>query len=237
MGRTESRLGEPQPNRARARAHLRQMGAEARGDDSLVGLLLANFFALAVAWYTGMSLRELMLTYWIQSVVIGVSSFLRIRHLKRFDPSGFQLNNRPAQETPRDKHLTAGFFLLHYGFFHAVYFVFLVADAKPGEIGPLPGYLACALAFVINHAYSLRRNLARDSRGRPKLGTLMFLPYARIIPMHAILVLGHFLASGGFLLFGILLFGLLKTAADLAMHVVEHHVLSRSGTAEPAILP
>lgn len=221
MGRMESRLGEPQPKPARARTHLRQMAAEAMGDDSLVGLLLANFFALAVAWYTGMSLRELMLTYWIQSVVIGATSFLRIRHLRRFDPSGFQLNNRPAQETPRDKHLTAGFFLLHYGIFHAVYFVFLVADARPGEIGPLSGYLVCALAFMVNHAYSLRRNLARDALGRPKLGTLMFLPYARIVPMHAILVLGHLFAGGGFLLFGVL-----KTAADLAMHVVEHHVLA-----------
>jgi len=53
----------------------------------------------------------------------------------------------------------------------------------------------------------------------------MLLPDARILPMHLTIILGGALGGDGA---GVLLvFGALKTAADVLMHYVEHRVLQR----------
>jgi hypothetical protein len=188
---------------------------------SVLALLASNVIALGIAWTLKMSLRDLMLVYWIQSVVIGAASFMRILRLERFDVAGFRMNGRPVEETPATRRQVAAFFAMHYGIFHVVYFAFIVGTGA-GKLGSLAGYLACALVFVVNHGYSLRRNLARDSQGRPNIGTLMFLPYARILPMHLTILAGGAFFGGTFAFF---LFGFLKTLADVVMHVVEHYVL------------
>lgn len=55
----------------------------------------------------------------------------------------------------------------------------------------------------------------------------MFLPYARILPMHLTIILGGALGGEGAAV--VLIFGALKTAADVLMHHVEHRIL-QSGT-------
>lgn len=47
----------------------------------------------------------------------------------------------------------------------------------------------------------------------------MFTPYLRIVPMHLTIIFGGLFVHTGA---GLLLFGTLKTAADVAIHVVEH---------------
>ncbi|MDP1340599.1 DUF6498-containing protein, partial [Klebsiella variicola] len=64
---------------------------------------------------------------------------------------------------------------------------------------------------------------AADLAHRPGVGRLMTVPYLRIIPMHLTLICGVFLGGSGTVLF----FMLLKTAADAAMHHVEHRLLAR----------
>jgi hypothetical protein len=206
----------------------REMAAEARTDKSLLVLLAANLVALAIAYASKMSLRELMLVYWIQSVVIGVASVIRIARLERFDTADLRINDRQVAETPATKRQVAAFFAVHYGFFHLIYFVFIAAGparADAGRLAPLYVYAVLALIFAANHGYSLAHNLRRDARGRPNIGTLMFLPYARIVPMHLTIIFGGLLAGSTFAFF---LFGLLKTAADAVMHVVEHRVLGKT---------
>jgi hypothetical protein len=204
---------------------------ERSGDRSVVSLVAVNVFALALAWATGMTAREVILLYLIQSVVIGATSFIRILKLERFDPGGVTINKRALEETPAAKKQIAGFFALHYGVFHLVYFVFVIspgdpeADANP--LGPFWPYALCALAFAVNHGYSLAANLAHDAGGRPKIGTIMMLPYARILPMHVIILIGGTFLSGTATY---IVFGILKTIADVVMHVVEHRVLRRSAT-------
>ena len=200
-----------------------------RPDRSVLALLAANVAALAIAWALKMSLRDLMLVYWIQSVIIGVTSCIRILRLERFDTDGFRINNQAVEETPATKRRVAAFFAMHYGFFHLVYFIFIVAPGAPGKLGSLGAYVLCAAVFAVNHGYSLRHNLERDARGRPNIGTLMFLPYARIVPMHATILFGGMFAG----MPAFFLFGGLKTLADVAMHVVEHHVLGKQ-QARPA---
>ena len=116
----------------------------------------------------------------------------------------------------------AGFFILHYGIFHLVYAVFLLS----GEFGdPRLDWdlVICAIAFVFNHVYSYRYHLEMDRQGTPNIGTLMFTPYARIVPMHLTVLLGVNAAQS----VGVLLFGILKTIADAVMHQIEHKSMSK----------
>lgn len=54
----------------------------------------------------------------------------------------------------------------------------------------------------------------------------MFLPYLRVVPMHIIIVAG--LASNMAGVSALLLFGVLKTFADVAMHYAEHRSLAHA---------
>ena len=81
------------------------------------------------------------------------------------------------------------------------------------------------LGFVVNHLFSYQHNLEADAEGCPNIGTLMFTPYLRIVPMHVCIVLGTMLGNGAV---GVVVFSLLKTAADALMHVVEHRILRRA---------
>jgi hypothetical protein len=117
----------------------REMAAEARQDSSVFVLIAANLVALAIAWKTGMSLRELMLVYWIQSVIIGICSAIRILSLERFSTENLRFNDQPVEEEPASKWRVAGFFVLHYGFFHLGYLMFLSFDRGQGSGGRRSG--------------------------------------------------------------------------------------------------
>jgi hypothetical protein len=212
------------------RARAQALAAPPRGgapptirDGSLWALLAVNALALAFAVISGWSTRSLMLVYWGQSVVIGIANVLRILSLERFATDGLRMNGRPVAPTTATKLQVAAFFTLHFGFFHAVYLVFLLADAD----APLmePWLLAAVAGFALNHAWSYRYNVALDRRGSPNLGTLMFTPYLRIVPMHLTILCGGLLGDS---LAALLLFGVLKTGADAGMHVVEHRQLRKA---------
>ena len=216
------------PMQERIAAHAGAMAERASSDHSLASLALTNVFALVVAWVTDMTLRDLMLIYWIQSVVIGLSNVVRILKLRHFATAGLMVNGKPVTEGPGTKYQVAGFFALHYGFFHFVYFMFIVGDPRHhADLGSPLAYALIALSFVVNHAFSLRHNIESDASGRPNIGTLMFMPYLRILPMHLTIIFGLGFAAGA-RTFGFLLFGGLKTVADCVMHLVEHHVYAQN---------
>lgn len=207
-------------------AHGREMAVRAGSDHSLAALLAANVLALGIAVYTGMSVRDLMLVYWIQSVIIGVANVIRILKLHRFDTEGLKMNGRPVAETASGKYMVAGFFAMHYGFFHLVYFAFIAAPSRTGGHLSSPVlYVLLGLVFAVTHFFSLRHNLESDAAGRPNIGTLMFMPYLRVVPMHLSILFGLGFLRGG--TGALILFGVLKTIFDALMHTAQHHVLAK----------
>jgi hypothetical protein len=183
----------------------------------------------------------LLWPYWIQSVVIGYYNVRRIQKLQRFSTDGLKINGSAVDPTPSTRRQTWMFFNVHYGFFHFGYLIFLLAfsagametgSEMPADLGTLEGLsqwnalwiAATAIGFLVSHGQSHREHVDADLRGTPNIGTLMFVPYIRIIPMHLTIILGAMLGDG----LGMLLFGGLKTAADVAMHKVEHHLLQKS---------
>jgi hypothetical protein len=195
-------------------------------------LVAVNVVTLAVAWWLDWPVATLMWPYWLQSVVIGYYSRRRILALGRFSTEGFTINDQPVSPTPETRRGVANFFALHYGFFHFGYLCFLLVQAPALAWWDMLGSLALGCSFAWNHRESFRQNVLADSEGTPNIGTLMLLPYARILPMHFTIILGGTLAASG--PGSLLIFGSLKTAADVLMHYIEHRVLQRSQRVLPA---
>ena len=132
--------------------------------------------------------------------------------------------------TRKTKVFTAFFFAVHYGGFHLVYLVFMlgfVAMARnPVVVGEGISSAAFGLAvfsFFLNHAFSFFYNRRGDVEKRAHLSTVMMYPYIRIIPMHLTIIFGNILLMAGYGLYALFLFLFLKTAADIVMHISEHH--------------
>jgi len=191
-------------------------------------ILATNLATLVAALIQGWGMIQLLFPFWGQSMIIGLYSLLRIRKA-----AGWDLRY-PL------------FFLAHYGGFHGVYLILLIAltgsaDAQgmvpvnnggsgesvqlyAGTYTPLDGviYLALIIGFWLTHRASHTRYLETDLAGRPSAQKLMSVPYLRILPMHLTLIMGAFLGGPGTVIF----FMMLKTGADLLMHRVEHRMLA-----------
>lgn len=180
---------------------------------ALGGLVVVNVLLMA-AYITGMAtIGELMWTYWLQSVAIGLFNYRRMMALQRFSAEGLSSNGRPVPATPAGKRSTANFFLLHYGFFHLIYAVFLSVQAPAGLSTAWLG--VAGLGFVAGEWNAHRHHVTTDAMWEPNIGTLFFQPYIRIIPMHIAIILSFF--AGAILL-------PLKLGADIAMYVVDEHL-------------
>lgn len=186
---------------------------------STASLIIANMIAINLAIYEGWNLQDLMVIYWTQSVIIGCFSFRRILDLKQFSTENFQINGKRPPENAKTKLGTALFFGLHYGFFHTAYLVFLLEGEQVFQGSGLVLGI-CIVVFYVNHRYSYAYNKQLDQSRKPNIGVIMFFPYARIVPMHLMVVLGD--AFGPTTNFALVLFLGMKTVADVAMHKIEH---------------
>jgi hypothetical protein len=211
-------------------------------DHSAWAIAGANGLTIVLAVWQGWGLVHLLWPFWIQSVVIGLYWRQRILRLEEFCTEGFRINDQPVEPTPETQRQTANFFALHYGGFHFGYLVFLLVftfTSDPsgmitvtnentgarslvyvGEVAAadVPLLVALGISFWLTHRESFREHVAADLARRPNLGTLMFIPYARVLPMHLTIILGMSLGASA----GVWLFGLLKTGADVLMHKAEH---------------
>lgn len=194
-------------------------------DGSVWMLVLANLVALGVARWQGWQPAEMLLVYWGQSIVIGIASYKRILALKDFTAEGFKVFGRPVSLDEGGKVESAFAFAFGYALFHAFYLGLLLVLLP--SISLSPWMLIGVAVFALNHYWSYRYNRDLESEGAPDIGSMVATPYLRVVPMH--------LAMGPVLFYGtpgtLMLFCLLKTAVDVAMHVVEHRRLrSARGT-------
>ena len=189
-----------------------------------IGILVGNAATLVGAVVQHWPALSIMAVYWGQSVAIGVATVIRMLMLKEFTTDGFTSGGRPVPTTRAGQVSTATFFAFHYGFFHLGYAVFLFH----GRLGQLSSGTAAMVAaniawFAGTHIWHVVAPGGNDYRGKPNLGTLMFYPYLRIIPMHLAIILG-----AAFPLGMLPLFIVLKTGADFGMHEVERRMLRSS---------
>ena len=195
------------------------------------------------------NLATVVFIYWAQSVIIGIFAFFSIL----FTDTSAMADRITETTTMPDgtkvvrkgnpgtfKVMMAGFFALHYGAFHLIYYFFIVGSGIFGPVGfSDPGIvISCGLFFAI-HAYSF---LYHRQRGKAAVADMMvqFMgPYDRILPMHLTIIFGNFIIIG-LGLFGIttvtpvlVLFLLLKTYADVAGHLKKHLLIPEKMSEDP----
>lgn len=183
-------------------------------------LVLVNAATVLLAILLQWSPAALMWPFLLQSIVIGYYSRKRMLALQHFSTENFKVNGQAVEATPATQRMVANFFIFHYGSFHVAYLVFLWPES-----GGFSGFdwlmlMVMAATFFWNHRSSYEDHVAADSEGCPNIGTMMFLPYLRIVPMHLTVGLGA--ASGAEGVLALLFFGTLKTLADVGMHYAEH---------------
>ena len=197
---------------------------------SLYSLLLANLLVVFFALYQSWSIFDVMLIYWFQSVIIGFFNIFRILGLENYSVEGFKENGKTPLANKATKTRVAIFFAFHYGIFHLAYVFFLLSfqENDPNSALASQGiyFLIGIVMFFINHLISFRHNREELKSGL-NIGTVMFRPYLRIVPMHFIIVFFGFVLSNnsmdGFKYALILfIFLVLKTVADILMHISEH---------------
>lgn len=209
-------------------------------------LIGANGLLLAGVLYWQWSVAEIVLLYWVENLVIGAIHVLRILFAS---PQGWGRADSAVQSTGGErlaaKIALAAFFVAHYGAFCAAHGMFLAAifpvrgpSGAELEIGQLlagmlrePAVLLAIGALAASHGYSFARNyLGRGEYRRVDIGAMMLRPYGRIVVVHLFIIAGGLLLEAAKApLAALLLFIVLKTGIDYAMHRRERRLLAAPG--------
>ena len=179
-------------------------------DPAFLFLVAINVYCIWFYQNNPGEFNTLVFLYWGQSVLIGLFNFVDLLTVKNIVPGSIVMNNEPV--TNPKSGCTAGFFAVHYGMFHFVYLIFILVQTRLKI--DFHFVLLGLVAFSLNLILQFIRQKQWERTHAVNLGTMFFLPYLRIIPMH-LMILGpvflHWQASTIFLV--------LKTVADVVMYL------------------
>ncbi len=151
--------------------------------------------------------------YWCQSVLLGVFNFFDMLTLKKASVENMTFNDKPAT-VRQAKGCLPIFFLFHYGIFHVVYLVFLLVDFKLSDLSF--SMLKWAIAgLFLNQLVVFVQNKTKYADIPRNIGTMFFMPYLRIVPMHLTILLPKFIGWTP-----VLTFLILKTLFDILGHLL-----------------
>ncbi|MBN2269341.1 MAG: hypothetical protein JXN61_01930 [Sedimentisphaerales bacterium] len=206
-------------------------------DPSVFSLLASNAALIIWAVVQRWPLPFVVCVYWAQSVIIGIFWFFTILTYGRvYKLSADGYEERSALERT-DIALAAIIFALHYGGLHAAYLFGMlkplilammerISEGGDVEINivhvPVWALLIFTGIFFVERLFTFIRERNEYAQKDANLAKLNLFPYARIIPMHVSILLGaSFVRGGTTSQSGLVLFLLLKTAADVFMHIVQ----------------
>lgn len=180
-------------------------------DPGIWMLLLMNCFVLYYYIAHPDIIHTIIALFWLQSVVIGIFNALDIFTLTNTVPGSFEINN-----TGGNRQGCAGsFFIVHYGFFHLMYLLFLVpsvVDLRKLDWSFLR--IACWLLVACSMVEFIRDKM-RNKEEAVNIGMMFFMPYARVLPMHLLILVPSF-----FMVSTPILFLCLKTVSDIIMYII-----------------
>jgi Family of unknown function (DUF6498) len=225
-------------NLALSRAVSRVLPGEYELTPPVWSLLSANLITIVLAIIGNWDAATTIFIFWAQSVIIGIFTIASIigadtlaikadmdaRHRERGED--IVLDPRRVK---KHQYILAAMFFVHYGIFHLAYYDFIINN---GILGPVdlagPGiWFSCGIFFA-NHLYSFLFYRTRERRGEEYVNDTFIGPYFRIVPMHLIIFIGAIvilileIVGITSTLPVLVIFLLLKTAADLAMHLWKH---------------
>jgi len=184
-------------------------------DPALWALVLFNLLIIFQYRNDAREYTTIIWIYWCQSVLIGALTFIDLVTMRTENISveNFKINNRPA--TPQQaKGCLPWFFVFHYGMFHFVYLIFLFVDFNFSDID-FSALRWALLYLAIAYIFFFIQNKKRYVHTKRNIGTLFFIPYLRVVPMHLTIMLPKFfdLQPG-------LTFLALKMVMDIIGHLV-----------------
>ncbi len=177
------------------------------------------------AW---LSMETVIWIYFFQSVLIGIGNTIRMACLKDFTTENFQVNGQSVEPTSKTKWTSTIFFMLHYGFFHFVYFIFLIVMSA-GNVSKIDFRMIGINILIIagNTLMSTWSNIIQDRDEKPAISGMFFTPYLRIVPMHIFIILGMTRKVNLEIVLPVIglikifyVFLILKLFSDLLMHIV-----------------
>ena len=194
--------------------------SEALRDPTVLLLIFSNLLIIFLAVQQSWAVLDLLWIYWAQSLIIGFFSFLKLLTFKGYLDTSVSIS--PALNQFVTKLFLAVFFAFHYGFFHVVYAIFLsIFSAFSFSFLMSFNFVLAVGVFFINHLFSFLYYYFKPKKDQD-ISKMVFAPYFRIIPMHLTIIAGGFLLMFNAFILLLVFFMLLKTIADVAMHVFEH---------------
>jgi len=196
-------------------------------DPSFWILLLANCYLVYKYEQNPDIFSTLVWLYWSQSSLYGLFTFLNILTTKT--PASID-ETTTAEGLPNGKRslkdVSAFFFLAHYGFFHLVYFVFLLTMTKLSLFN-WPFFKYYLGIFFISLAVNFISHKIQKRTLGDDLGKMMLLPYLRIIPMHLCILIPAFVG-----ITSLTVFLVMKVVADVFMYALTNSYYKRAQLAE-----
>lgn len=184
-------------------------------DPSLLMLIATNLWLIYSYYQNPDTINNIIILFYIQSILIGLVNVLELYTLNNF--TGKEL--LPASMANKKDGCFALFFAVHYGAFHFVYLFFLAGIIDFHKVDYLFIRSAClvlAAGAIINFIHDKMRNRYEPVNS----GVMFFMPYARIIPMHLMILAPEFLSISRSMVFLIL-----KMVADVVMFLVQRNLM------------
>lgn len=198
-------------------------------------LIGSNAIAIILAIVFHYDFAIVIWSYWLESIIIGGYAVLSMML------AGFRLNEKDNVSVLTGSKWAgfvvllagAGFFTVHYGLFHLVYMIFLMAMPITSlEWAQIPFVLLTGGIFLLSHGASFLEHTVKHKKTsgswEHEVGASFRKPYDRIVPMHITIIASGFVMAivSGELASQILLIVLmiLKTGVDLASHRAKHNL-------------
>lgn len=191
-------------------------------------LLVSNLTILILALLLDWSLLGIIMTYWIENLIIGVLNIPKIILAKQQHPG-----HRP--DTIWSKIATIIFFCFHYVVFGALhFFIIALLFTMDDPIVPMHQKLYNALDSIeilgatllfISHTASFFLNFIKKKEyNQVSPFAQMLKPYIRILIVHGYIFLGGYvlLFFDNAMVIMLILFVLIKTLIDMMSHIREH---------------
>ena len=191
---------------------------------SILFLLAGNLYCIWFYERNPDSFSTVVWIYWFQSVIIGLFNFIDLLTVRNYDSGNLKLNGEPV--TGKNKGCTAWFFLFHYGTFHLVYGIFLLTKFSFLSVSKMI-FLTAVAVFLLDSILNFMRQKQMERTMTVNIGTLFFLPYLRIVPMHLMILGPAFLGWKPSLIFLVL-----KMLADILSYLLYHRVFRKNEVAD-----
>lgn len=194
-------------------------------DRSLLFLVVFNLVLIVYYFNNPGTFKTLVWIYWFQSVVLGVSTFIRLRQMPDYGSETFTVNGEEVTDNNTKRNFSSFFFLAHFGIFHFVYMIFLFTILPRDQVIDIKLLGIAVLLFSVDQTLEGIRRMRLEEEKKIAPGVIFFMPYMRIIPMHLTILVPQFLSFMGPM--GIFL--VLKAVADVGMYLVARRVYGNAG--------